>query len=686
MIKQGQWTVFPARLVRHMRTLRISPIGVAPQRDHRPRTIVDYSFCDVNEDTAPWAPSKAMQFGRALHRILCMILEAHPRFGTVYISKVDIADGFYRVWLLPSDIPTLGVALPTTSGEEPIIGFPLALPMGWVNSPPYFTAATETIVDLANAALATIAKFPSHRLEAISETDPDSVVDYQDQPSPSRAPPVATTVPEDRIHEYILRPLASHDVYVDDFLSLVQGGKRCRLQVKRSLLHALDSVFRGLDASDSPHRQEPAYVKKFLKGDGMWATVKLVLGWLIDTVRKTIQLPPHRVERLQVILQDLPRTLKRVATSKWQQVLGELCSMSLDIPGTRGLFSTLQHALRFPETRRIRLMASVHDFLDDFRHLAQTLSLRPNRISEVMPQQPGVIGACDAAGSGMGGVHFVPTLEGIIPLLWRAKFDASVLDRLVTFRNRKGDITNSDLELAASVVHAEVLTQQVDIREHTIHNFYDNTSTTYWHDKGSTTSAAPVAYLLHLHSLHQRFHSHVPMHDYIPGDANRLADECSRLWRLTDSELLARFNSLYPQTRSWQLCRPTSQMLSATASALCSVRSTPASYLHAPAQRITIGNVGKLFATNIPWIHSFSDSKIPSPLSKSSLRVTDPARFLAAVKPYDLAQWKTPYVRWARGSPVWGPKTLAKWSQEKWTSASSASCALGVARTTPQPE
>jgi hypothetical protein len=94
MIKKGQWTVLPARLVRHMRKLRISPIRVVPQRDRRPRTIVDYSFCDVNEDTAPWAPSKAMQFGRALHRILRRILEVHPRFGPVYISKVDIADGF----------------------------------------------------------------------------------------------------------------------------------------------------------------------------------------------------------------------------------------------------------------------------------------------------------------------------------------------------------------------------------------------------------------------------------------------------------------------------------------------------------------------------------------------------------------------------------------------------------------
>jgi hypothetical protein len=96
-----------------------------------------------------------------------------------------------------------------------------------------------------------------------------------------------------------------------------------------------------------------------------------------------------------------------------------------------------------------------------------------------MPQQPGAIGACDATASGMGRVHFVPTHDGAIPLLWRAKFEASVTARLVTFRNRKGDITNSDLELAVSVVHTDVLAQQVDIREHTIHNFYDNTAIKY---------------------------------------------------------------------------------------------------------------------------------------------------------------------------------------------------------------
>jgi hypothetical protein len=266
-------------------------------------------------------------------------------------------------------------------------------------------------------------------------------------------------------------------VYVDDFLSLVQGDKRRRIQVKRSLLHAFDSVFRGLDPSDAPHRQEPASVKKLLKGDDTWATVKLVLGWIIDTVHKTIQFSPHRLALLQAIFTDLPHTLNRVATRQWQQVLGELCSMSLVISGARELFSTLQHALRFPEARRIQLTASVNNFLDDFRHLALALSQRRTRIRKVMPQQPGAIGACDVAASWMGGLHFVPNQDGVIPLLWRAKFDASVTARLVNFRNRKGDITNGDLELADSVVHADVLAQQVDIREHTIHNFYDNTAT-----------------------------------------------------------------------------------------------------------------------------------------------------------------------------------------------------------------
>jgi hypothetical protein len=41
MIRKGQWTLLPARLVINDLQLRLSPLGVVPQRDRRPRTISD---------------------------------------------------------------------------------------------------------------------------------------------------------------------------------------------------------------------------------------------------------------------------------------------------------------------------------------------------------------------------------------------------------------------------------------------------------------------------------------------------------------------------------------------------------------------------------------------------------------------------------------------------------------------
>jgi hypothetical protein len=83
-----------------------------------------------------------MQFGKALERILAQIVAANPAHGPVQLTKVDIADGFYRVWLNLSDIPKLAVSIPSLKGEEPLLAFPLVLPMGWTESPPCFCAAT----------------------------------------------------------------------------------------------------------------------------------------------------------------------------------------------------------------------------------------------------------------------------------------------------------------------------------------------------------------------------------------------------------------------------------------------------------------------------------------------------------------------------------------------------------------
>jgi hypothetical protein len=118
---------------------------------------------------------------------------------------------------------------------------------------------------------------------------------------------------------------------------------------------------------------------------------------------------------------------------------------------------------------------------------------------------------------------------------------------LVSTRNPQGAITNSDLEVARAIAHQDVSVQEVDCRERTTAGLCDNIPAAVWHRKGSTTTSGPVVYLLRLSSLHQRHFRYLALLDYIQGPANAMADDCSCLWHLTDSQLLAHFNLHYPQ-------------------------------------------------------------------------------------------------------------------------------------------
>ena len=120
---QGFWTVLPLATALQLPYLQLSPLGVVPQRNRRPRLIVDYTYSGVNDDTIRLAPPEAMQFDKAFYRLLSRIVHADPAYGPVWLGKIDIADGFYRIGLQPRDIPKLGVILPT-SGDEPLVAPP----------------------------------------------------------------------------------------------------------------------------------------------------------------------------------------------------------------------------------------------------------------------------------------------------------------------------------------------------------------------------------------------------------------------------------------------------------------------------------------------------------------------------------------------------------------------------------
>jgi hypothetical protein len=235
-----------------------------------------------------------MQFGRALERILQRLVQADPRYGPTYLIKVDIADGFYRVHLQPQDIPSLAVAFPPAPDGTQLVALPLVLPMGWVLSPPYFSAATETAADMANNLLHTRYQPPPHRLDQAA--DAAGTCD----PEPPSCGPTTATLPAVSSTRLPPRPRYLHprrkrlqyvDIYVDDYIGAVQGGPALRTRARRILFETIDQVFRPQSASDPPTRQEPISVKKLHKGDARWATRKVILGWLLDTVAETLEPP-----------------------------------------------------------------------------------------------------------------------------------------------------------------------------------------------------------------------------------------------------------------------------------------------------------------------------------------------------------------------------------------------------------
>ena len=131
------------------------------------------------------------------------------------------------------------------------------------------------------------------------------------------------------------------------------------------------------------------------------------------------------------------------------------------------------------------------------------------------------------------------TMDVHAPILWHLPFPPYIQDALVSWDNPTGSVTNSDLELTASIAHQDVLINTFDLQERTIHTGSDNTPMVFWQSKGSTTTTKAPARLLWLQALHQQHHHYCPQFSHIPGPVNTMVDDASCLWYLINSQLRA---------------------------------------------------------------------------------------------------------------------------------------------------
>ena len=88
----GPIIVLPWEDVRDLTGIWLIPLGLIPQGGLHPRLICDYTWSSLNAAILHQVPVKAMQFSWALLHLLHTILNANPRGGPIFMSKIDLVD------------------------------------------------------------------------------------------------------------------------------------------------------------------------------------------------------------------------------------------------------------------------------------------------------------------------------------------------------------------------------------------------------------------------------------------------------------------------------------------------------------------------------------------------------------------------------------------------------------------
>ena len=135
--------------------------------------------------------------------------------------------------------------------------------MGYIDSAPYFCMATETVTDLSNETIALREKADMHPLEL---ADKARAADDAGAPT-AKADASWESLPV----EHRSAATANVDVYLDDFISVLQGRPRERCQMLRHLFHQIECVFRPNKEADI-NRKDPISHNKLVQVDGAWST------------------------------------------------------------------------------------------------------------------------------------------------------------------------------------------------------------------------------------------------------------------------------------------------------------------------------------------------------------------------------------------------------------------------------
>ena len=437
-------------------------------------------------------------------------MAAVPPEEHIPFSKLDLADGYWRMVVEDGQKCYFAYVMPGTPGTPTMIVVPRALQMGWNESPAYFCATTETVRDVAQTWIDNGEKLQPHPMETFTK--------------PTKTPR----------RQSLVGPRAHiSTVYVDDHIMAAVEDKAGKLlqRTARATLQAIHSVFPPPSATNSPGAKDPISEKKLHKGDGRWDTQKEILGYMMDGIDRTVQLPTDRADALIKEVRAILRKT-RVQLKRFWSIVGRLQHAARILPAARGFFTPLYNALKgLPASIGLGRHGEIRHALLDVANVIQNLASRPTHVNELVQQLLNYAGYCDASAFGASGVWFGANMASA-PSVWRVQWPSDITNDVVSDANPNGRLTNSDLELAAVVLQEAVLEACLgpSIAGTQAAIGSDNTPTVAWSTRMASRSGSPIPFrLLRGRAMRQRTNPSAPTAVFhVAGMENILANVASR--------------------------------------------------------------------------------------------------------------------------------------------------------------
>ena len=251
------------------------------------------------------------------------------------------------------------------------------------------------------------------------------------------------------------------EVYVNDFCSMVQTSNVAHLRhVSRALLQAIHSVSPPPNITKHTGG-DPVSLKKLLEGEGTWDARKEILGWVFNGARRCIELPTKKLDAITSEISSIIR-LSYIPYKRFEKIVGKLRHAAIGLPAGKGLCTHFNRTIAI-HPYRVSLGAHglVRPAFEDWLRLLADMRTKPSHVNELVGQPILDVGHMDASRIGAGGVKM--SAEGDYPpTVWRVEWPAEISRRVISDKNPKGTITNSDIEMAATLLQWLVL-ESIDV-------------------------------------------------------------------------------------------------------------------------------------------------------------------------------------------------------------------------------